>query len=73
MPYFQASAVTDLAARDDVAWLEAGAIALDDFGSVLGQLESRFGERPMLPRFTLVLAVEAVERPVVPRVAVGPH
>ena len=42
-------------------------------GSVLEQTEPRFDERPISPRFTLVLAVEAFERSIVPRVAVGLH
>ena len=34
-------------------------------GSGIERSEPRFGERPISPRFTLVLAVEAVGRPVV--------
>ena len=42
-------------------------------GSVFEDPELRFDERPISPRFTLVVAFKKFERPVVPRAAVGPH
>jgi hypothetical protein len=42
-------------------------------GSVLEQAKPGLDERSISPRLALVLAAEAVERPIVPRAAVGPQ